>query len=69
MKPRFRVIERSDRDGMCYSKDTLIGERVSLDTKDRSEAYRMVLHKNEVEKNPQINHQIGMSYLSASDPE
>jgi hypothetical protein len=69
MKARFRVIGRSDRDGMCYSKDTLTGERVSLETKDRSEADRLVFHKNEAQKNTSINHRIGINYLSASDPD
>jgi hypothetical protein len=69
MKPRFRVTQRGDRDGMCYSKDTLTGERVSLETKNRAEADRRVFHKNEALKNTDINHRIGMDYLSASDPE
>ena len=67
MKPRFRVRERGDRDGMFYCKDTLTGERVSLETKDRAEADRRVFHKNEALKNTDINHRIGMDYLSASD--
>ncbi len=69
MKARFRVTRRGDRDGMFYSKDTLTGERVSLETKDRSEAERLVFHLNEAQKNNSINYRIGMNYLSASDPE
>jgi integrase len=69
MKARFHVVQRGDRDGMCYCKDTLTGARLSLDTKDRSEAERIVQHKNETLKNPGINHRIGMVYLSASDPQ
>lgn len=69
MKPRFRVRQRGDRDGMFYCKDSLTGERVSLETKDREEADRRVFHKNEALKNTDINHRIGMDYLSASDPQ
>jgi len=68
MKPRFRVTKRGDRDGMCYSKDSLTGERVSLETKDRAEAERILQHKNETLKNPGVNRKIGMVYLSAADP-
>jgi hypothetical protein len=45
------------------------GERVSLETKDRGEADRLVFHKNEAQKNTSINHRIGMNYFSASDPD
>jgi len=69
MKPRFRVNQRGDREGMCYCKDTLTGERESLETKDRDEAERIVFHKNEALKTTAVNHRIGMNYLSASDPQ
>lgn len=68
MKERYRLIQRSDRDGMCYCVDTETGDRSSLNTKDREAAERIVRHRNEALKNPQINHRIGMAYLSAVDP-
>jgi integrase len=69
MKKRFRVIQRSDRDGMCYLIDTSSGQRHSLETKNRKEADRIALHKNEAVNNTAINHRIGLAYLSSSDPE
>jgi len=68
MNERYRLIQRGDRGGMCYCVDTDTSLRSSLETKDRSKAERLVHHKNETLKNPQINRQIGMTYLSADDP-
>ncbi|HEX5397709.1 MAG TPA: hypothetical protein VFY06_01500 [Verrucomicrobiae bacterium] len=68
MKARFRAYRREDRDGMYYWKDSVTGDRGSLETKDPEEAERLVGHKNEALKNPHMNQQIGMTYLSAADP-
>jgi integrase len=68
MKKRHRVIQRSDRGGMCYSLDTLTGARPSLQTRSRPEAERIVLHMNEAAEQPHINRKIGMAYLAAADP-
>lgn len=68
MNERYRIVERADRGGMCYCVDSETGLRTSLETKDREAAERMVQHKNEALKNPQINRRIGMAYLSAVDP-
>ena len=68
MNERYRLIQRGDCGGMCYCVDTDTSLRSSLETKDRSKAERLVHHKNETLKNPQINRQIGMTYLSADDP-
>jgi len=62
-------VKLGNRDGMFYCKDTLGGSRTSLQTKNREEAERLVQHKNEAVKNPQINRKIGMAYLSATDPD
>ena len=68
MSERYRVIQRSERGGMCYCFDTETGARPSLHTKDRKEAERLVAHKNEALKNPTINRRNGMAYLGADDP-
>ncbi len=68
MKDRYRVVQLGNRKGMFYCKDTVDGSRTSLGTKVRKEAERLVRHKNEALKNPQINRKIGMAYLSATDP-
>ena len=66
MNERYRVIQRSDRDGTCYCVDTETNLRTGLETKDRKEGNRLVQHKNEALKNPQTNHRIGMAYLSTN---
>lgn len=68
MNERYRLIQRGDRSGMCYCVDTETAIWTSLETKDRAAAERIVQHRNEALKNPQINHLIGMAYLSAVDP-
>jgi integrase len=68
MKDRYRVVQLGNRKGMFYCKDTVDGSRTSLGTKVRKEAERLVRHKNEALRNPQINRKIGMAYLSATDP-
>lgn len=67
MKPRYRAYRREDRDGMYYYKDSVTGDRESLETKDPEEAERLVSHMNETLKNPRMNHRIGVAYLSAAD--
>lgn len=67
-KERYQIVQLGSRNGMFYCKDTETGSRTSLRTKERKQAERLVLHKNEATRNPQLNRQIGMSYLSADDP-
>jgi integrase len=69
MKERYLVVKLGSRDGMFYCWDKERLSRTSLKTKDRGEAERLVRHKNEALKNPQINRKIGMAYLSANDPD
>lgn len=65
---RYRVVRLGSRQNRFYCKDVVTGSRTSLKTTDREEAARVVLHKNEMAKNPHINRQIGMAYLSGADP-
>jgi hypothetical protein len=64
MSDRYRVIQRSDRGGMCYCVDTQTDSRTSLETKDRKEAERLVFHKNEALREPAKNRKIGMIMLT-----
>jgi integrase len=68
MNERYKLIQRGERGGTFYCKDTETKLRHSLEIKDREAAERIVQHRNEALKNPQINHRIGMAYLSAVDP-
>jgi integrase len=68
VKIRYRTVKVGSRSGTFYCEDTETGIRKSLLTKDEAEAERLVQHKNESLKNPEINRQIGMTYLSAADP-
>ena len=69
MSDRFTLVKLGNRGGMFYSKDTLTNERKSLHTKDRTEAEKLVFHKNEAVANVQICRKVGMAYLGAADPE
>jgi hypothetical protein len=53
---------------MFYYKDKQTGSRKSLETRDPEEAALLIQHKNLTAHAPQINRQIGMAYLSGSDP-
>jgi hypothetical protein len=46
-KQRFKIVRLGNRNGTYYCKDTLTGSRTSLETKDRSEAELLVVHKTE----------------------
>lgn len=65
---RYRVVRLGSRKNRYYCRDVVTGSRTSLKTTDRETADRIVLHRNEVAKNPHINRQIGMAYLSGADP-
>ena len=67
MKKRYCLIRRSSRGGTFYSHDLQTGKRESLETKDQTEAERLVNAKNEAERQPFINLQIAKAYLCAMD--
>jgi integrase len=67
-KERYLLVCLGTRDGMFYYKDKKTGSRKSLHTRDHEEAELLIQHKNLVPQSPQINRQIGMAYLSGSDP-
>ena len=68
MKERFRLVQLGNRGGTFYCKDIVTtGSRTSLQTKNRAEAERLVLHKNEALRHPLLNRKIGMAYLAGTD--
>lgn len=69
MKDRYRITCVGSRGGTFYCDDTQTGSRVSLFTKDETEAKRQVQAKNEALRQPHINRKIGLAYLSAADPD
>jgi hypothetical protein len=69
-KRRFTLVQLGNRGGMFYSKDTQTKLRKSLETKNRAEAERLMVHKNEAAvASKNINRKIGLVYLADSDPE
>lgn len=67
MKERFRLVQLGNRGGAFYCKDVITRSRTSLKTKNRVEAERLVLHKNEALRHPLLNRKIGMAYLAGTD--
>lgn len=67
MNERFRLVQLGNRGGGFYCKDNITGSRKSLKTKNRTEAERLILHKNEALRHPLLNRKIGMAYLAGTD--
>ncbi len=67
MKDRYCLIYRGERGSMYYCVDSVTGHRVSLKTKDRAAAKKIVFAKNESLRQPGINLQLAKAYLSGSD--
>ena len=67
-KERYLLVCLGTRGGMFYYKDKQTGSRKSLETRNPEEAALLIQHKNLTAHAPQINRQIGMAYLSGSDP-
>lgn len=67
VKKRYRMFRRYN--GSYYCEDTETGKQLSLGTKNRTEAERLIHAKNEAHVQPSVNLQIARAYLTASDPE
>jgi len=67
MKAKFVAIRLSHRGGTFYCLDTETGKRISLFTKNKIEATKIVAAKNETLRNPALNLQLARVYLSAAD--
>jgi hypothetical protein len=64
MKPRFILFRRGRT---YYSEDTQTHKQISLRTRDKSEATALLHAKNEAYRQPMLNQQLAITYLSASD--
>lgn len=64
---RYRMFRRHN--GAYYSEDVETGQQLSLHTRNRTEAERLIHAKNEAHAQPNVNLQIARAYLTASDPE
>jgi hypothetical protein len=65
---RYRMF-KSGKSGVYFQFDKHTKVQTSLHTKDRGAAVRMLRAANEKELTPMINRQIGMIYLSSTDPD
>ena len=64
MKQRFILYRRS---GIYYCEDTLTRKQQSLRTRDEADAKALLHSKNEAFRQPILNQQIALAYLSATD--
>jgi len=65
MKQRFILYKRSN--GTFYCEDTQTRKQQSLKTQDEAAALTLLHSKNEAFRQPILNQQIALAYLSASD--
>lgn len=65
MKQQFILYRRSN--GTYYCEDTLTRKQQSLGTKNEAEAKTLLHSRNEAARQPILNQQIALAYLSASD--
>ena len=65
MKLRFISYRRSN--GVFYCEDTVTRKQESLKTKDEASALTLLHSKNEAFRQPYLNQQIALAYLSATD--
>jgi hypothetical protein len=66
MKERYRLFLR--RKSVYYAFDKTTGKKQSLDTKDRSEAERLLMSLNEAGEQRAMNLRLARVYLQHSDP-
>ena len=64
MKPQFSLYRRN---GIYYSQDRHNGKQESLRTRDEAAAKALLHSKNEAFRQPILNQQIALAYLSATD--
>lgn len=68
MKARYRLLCRGNRGGGFYAVDSVTGKRESLETSVKHEAERLIMAKNEADRQPALNLQIAKAYLAGADP-
>lgn len=65
MKDRFLLFQRR---GVFYYEDRSTGQQKSLQTRDKSEAQRLLQAKNDTVAQPMMNLVMARTYLAAQDP-
>ena len=66
MKQLFSLYRRN---GIYYAQNTRNGKQISLRTRDEAEAKALLHSRNEASRQPGLNRQIALTYLSATDAE
>lgn len=66
MKQTFGLVRRPW--GVFYLKNKITGEQISLKTRDKHEAQRLLQARNESESQPQFNVALARVYLNGADP-
>jgi integrase len=66
MKQLFSLYRRN---GIYYAQNNQTGKQESLRTRDAAAAQTLLHSKNEAARQPILNRQIALAYLSATDPE
>ena len=64
MKQLFSLYRRN---GIYYAQNTQNGKQESLRTRDEAAAKALLHSKNEASRQPILNRQIALAYLSATD--
>src|SRR6516164_2902892 len=54
--------------GIYYAQNTQTGKQESLRTRDEAAAKALLHSKNEAARQPILNRQVALAYLSATDP-
>jgi integrase len=63
----YRLYQRSN--GKFYAQNCTTGKQVSLKTKDRQAAKLLLTALNEGSRDAQVSREVGLAYLSCTDPE
>jgi hypothetical protein len=70
MQARYRLYRRSNRShGTYYAQDVTTGARESLGTKNKAEAQKLLLAKNEAHIQPVLSRELAKVYLHTLNPD
>ena len=67
VKLQYRLYQRSN--GKFYAQSNLTGKQVSLKTTDLQAAELLLMGMNEGSRDAQVSREVGLAYLSCSDPD
>ena len=66
MQKAYQLYRRAN--GIFYREDTATGKQVSLRTRDRKAALRLLEAENQTAEQPLLNRAMAKTYLQAADP-